>query len=270
MQSTSRLPAVHEIGPAAPFGWLAWAWRDLWTAPAPLLAYGLIISAVSFALCYALYVTNAAFWAVTLTFGFVFVAPMLAMGPYEAGRRLDEGERPRLPDILFVRRAWRQDQAYLGLALFVIYGVWAQIAQIVYGLSTWQIHRTVPALVDFAVGKPEGWRMLAVGGAIGGGIAYGTYVLVAVSAPMLLNPRADVFAAVVTSVRAVARNPGPMFLWAAIIAVLVALSAATGFVLLVVVFPWLGLASWRAYRELVADDPEPVAVERPLKPVATR
>ena len=37
------------------------------------------------------------------------------------------------------------------------------------------------------------------------------------------------------------------------IAALLLASAATGFLALVVVFPWLGLASWRAYRALVAD-----------------
>jgi uncharacterized membrane protein len=44
-----------------------------------------------------------------------------------------------------------------------------------------------------------------------------------------------------------------MVLWAVILAVLTLSTAATGFLALVVVFPWLGLASWRAYRELVPD-----------------
>ena len=53
-----------------------------------------------------------------------------------------------------------------------------------------------------------------------------------------------------------------MLLWAVIVATLVLASAATGFVALIVVFPWLGLASWRAYRGLVAAEtggpPNPV------------
>jgi uncharacterized membrane protein len=44
-----------------------------------------------------------------------------------------------------------------------------------------------------------------------------------------------------------------MTLWAVIIAVLVLISAATGFIAFIVIFPWLGLATWRAYRELVPD-----------------
>jgi uncharacterized membrane protein len=59
---------------------------------------------------------------------------------------------------------------------------------------------------------------------------------------------------VATSVRATAANFGPLMLWAALVLALVSLSAATGFALMVLVFPWLGLASWRAFRDLVAQD----------------
>ena len=96
--------------------------------------------------------------------------------------------------------------------------------------------------------------MLLAGTVTGGILAFVTYALVVVSAPMLLNPKANVFAAVATSVRAVNANFFPLLLWAVIITVLLLLSAATGFLALIVVFPWLGLASWRAYRSLVNDD----------------
>jgi uncharacterized membrane protein len=76
---------------------------------------------------------------------------------------------------------------------------------------------------------------------------------VVVSAPMLLNPNANVFAAVATSVRAVNANFFPLLLWAVIITTLLLMSAATGFLALIVVFPWLGLASWRAYKAVVDD-----------------
>jgi uncharacterized membrane protein len=74
---------------------------------------------------------------------------------------------------------------------------------------------------------------------------------VVIAAPMLLDLRANVWGAVATSFLAVANNPGPMLLWAILIVVLLLVSAATAFLGLIVVFPWLGLASWRAYRALV-------------------
>jgi uncharacterized membrane protein len=86
---------------------------------------------------------------------------------------------------------------------------------------------------------------------VGGVIAFFTYCLVVVAAPMLLDTRANVWSAIATSFMAVANNPGPMLLWAFLIVLLLLVSAATGFLALIVIFPWLGLASWRAYRDLV-------------------
>jgi uncharacterized membrane protein len=253
MDATLGLPAIRTISLSAPFGWLAEGWRDLMKAPASLLLYGLGLAAASFALCYGVYVTNGAFWALVLTIGFVMVAPILAMGPYEAGRRIELGERPGLGQILLVRAAFRQDVAYLSLLLVMIYFLWGRVAQIVYGLSTYQIHRDIDSLVAFAVGSDEGRAMLLTGTVTGGVLAFVTFALVVVSAPMLLNPHANVFAAVATSVRAVNANFFPLLLWAVMITALLLLSAATGFLALIVIFPWLGLASWRAYRSLVQD-----------------
>ncbi|MDO9222680.1 MAG: DUF2189 domain-containing protein, partial [Caulobacter sp.] len=117
MGASTGLPDINAIGPGAPFRWLAGGWADLWRAPGPLLTYGLAVTALSIALCYGLYVTNGAYWVLALSLGFVIVAPILAMGPYEAGRRLEAGERVRLGQILLVRSAVRQDLAYLSLAL---------------------------------------------------------------------------------------------------------------------------------------------------------
>lgn len=246
-----RLPPVNRITLADPFRWLAGAVGDLMRAPVACLTYGLLLSAASLGLCYGLYRTNAAYWVLALSLGFVFIAPMMAMGIYEAGRRLEAGEKPRLTEIIWVRQAIRQDTAYLGVVLMLIYMFWGQIAQIVYGLSTYQIHRTPQALFNFAVHTSDGLRMVAVGSIIGGLLAFMTFTLVVVSAPMLLDRNENVFVAAVTSVRAVNTNFAPLLLWAFLISALMTLSALTGFIALIAVFPVLGLASWRAYRALV-------------------
>lgn len=267
MSTPWRLPDVKHVGYGAPLRWLADGWADLWKAPGPCLAYGALVAVLLAGLAYALYASDLAIGIVILTLGLVLIAPILAMGPYEAGRRLEAGERPKLSQILIVRSALRQDAVYLGLALFLVFSFWIQAAQIVYGLSTYQLHATLPEFLRFALTTGDGRRMLLVGGVIGGAIAFVAYTLVVVSAPMLLERRFDVFMATATSVRIVLRNPGPMLLWAVIVATLVLASAATGFVALVVVFPWLGLASWRAYRGLVAAEtggpPEPASAEQP-------
>lgn len=256
MEQAFALPSVRAVGMDAPFRWLAGGWSDLWRAPLPHLIYGAALAAISLWLSYALIASNAAFWALSLSCGFVFLAPMLAMGLYESGRALEHGETPTLAQMLFVRGALRQDVAYLGLALTLIYLLWGRIAQIVYGLSTYRLHRTVDEFVDFALSTTDGHSMLISGAIVGGIVAFFTYCLVVVSAPMLLDRRVNVFATTFTSLRAVSRNFAPLLLWAFIIAAFVLAGAATWFVAFVVVFPWLGLASWRAYRDMVGTKAE--------------
>ena len=242
---------VNTVGIDAPFRWLAGAWGDLGKAPGPCLAYGLALAFVSIAGSAMFIASNAAFWVLALSCGFVLIAPVLAMGLYEAGREIEQGQKPTLARMIFVRAAVRQDVAYLGFALLMIYLLWGRIAQVVYGLSTYSYHTTIESFVTFALFTVDGWSMLGAGTLVGGVIAFFTFCLVVVSAPMLLDHKANVWSATAASFTAVATNPGPMLLWAALIVVLLLISAATACLGLIVIFPWLGLASWRAYRDLV-------------------
>jgi uncharacterized membrane protein len=218
----------------------------------PCLAYGLALTSVSIVGSALFVASNASFWVLALSCGFVFIAPMLAMGLYEAGREIEQGGKPTLARMIFVREAVRQDVVYLGLALLMIYLLWGRIAQVVYGLSTYSFHRTVEEFVSFALFTAEGWTMIATGTLVGGVIAFFTYCLVVVSAPMLLDGKSNVWSATAASFTAVATNPAPMLVWAVLIVALLLVAAATAFLGLIVIFPWLGLASWRAYRDLVS------------------
>lgn len=242
---------VNAVGIWAPIRWLALGWRDFATAFLPCLIYGAVIAGLSFALWRSLIVSNLAFWALTLSCGFVFIAPMLAMGLYEAGRLIGAGDKPKLAQMVFVRGALRADIFYLGLALLLIYLLWGRVAQVVYGLSTYRLHTTVEAFIDFAVETPEGHAMLLSGTIVGGVMAFFTFSLSVVSAPMLLDQNANAFGAMFASVQAVSKNFLPLLFWAAVITLLLIVSAATSWLALVIVFPWLGLASWRAYCDLI-------------------
>jgi uncharacterized membrane protein len=69
--------------------------------------------------------------------------------------------------------------------------------------------------------------------------------------PMLVDRRSDLLAALSTSVNAVAENPLPLAFWAALLMLLTGLGFATALLGLIVVMPWLGHASFHAYKELV-------------------
>lgn len=252
--SGPSLPDIREISCADPLRWLAGGWADFQKALLPCLAYGGVLAIVSLGFVFAILYSGAASWVMVFLGGFIFVAPMIAMGLYEAGRKLETGQTPDLMQMLFVKTAAKRDLAYLGLALLVIYFFWTRMAQLVYALAmsnVFGVHKTVPEILEFMLTTEAGWNMAATGTIVGAVIGLIAFSLIVVSAPMLLDRRADVFVATVTSVRSVAKNPVPMILWAVIIAVLTSLGLATLGLGLIIIFPVIGLASWRAYRALV-------------------
>lgn len=260
-QAATGLPAVRTVALTAPFGWLAGGWTDFTKAIWPCLVYGAILVVASVGLTAALYQAGAIRFLFVVAAGFMLVAPILAMGLYQTGRMLEQGKRPGIGDILFVRSALRQDLLILGFALFLVYSVWVEMAHLVYGLSTHKFHKTLPALVNFMLFDPEGHAMVITGTLIGGVIAFLAFSLIVVSAPMMLNTQANVFVATITSLRTVARNFLPMLVWAVLIAALTVLGIATGFLGLIITFPVIGLASWRAYRDLVPSSEGDLASE---------
>ena len=69
--------------------------------------------------------------------------------------------------------------------------------------------------------------------------------------PMLIDGKAELIPALITSFRAVFQQPRVMLLWAAIVAGLTFIGMATMFVGLIFIFPLLGYATWHSYRDLV-------------------
>ncbi|UCE30936.1 MAG: hypothetical protein JSW68_12985, partial [Burkholderiales bacterium] len=61
----------------------------------------------------------------------------------------------------------------------------------------------------------------------------------------------DTMMAVFASARALWRNRGPLYLWAAIIVLLIGASLVFSFVGLLLTAPLVGHATWHAYRDLV-------------------
>jgi uncharacterized membrane protein len=87
-----------------------------------------------------------------------------------------------------------------------------------------------------------------------------------VSFPLMLDRHAGAGDAMVTSLRAVARNPVPMAAWGLIVAVLLVLGSLPFFLGLAIVIPVLGHATWHLYRKVIEAELNP----QPLPPRATR
>lgn len=248
-----KMPEIRTIGLTAPFDWLRAGWNDFRRIPASALLYGAGLSAISALIFWALWRTGSAELFFVLLGGFLLIGPMLAIGLYEAARRLETGAPVSIGDMVWVRTAVRREFILLGLLLVFLYLLWTRMAHVIYAVSTSRIIRTPEQFLDFALTTTEGQLMLVMALLTGGFVAFVNFALAVIAAPMLLDSRYHVFLALAASVKAVNRNFFPMLLWAVIITLLTLAGIAAAFIGLAVVFPVIGFASWHAYRGLTSD-----------------
>jgi uncharacterized membrane protein len=177
---------------------------------------------------------------------------VLCTGLYELSRLLARGGQPGLAD---VANAWRRDSRPLVRLGFVLLGagsLWVLASALLFRLFVAEPPGTVPAFLRYVL-VGQGDLLFSLWLLLGGlGVAV-VYAVAAVSPPLLLGRRVGLRRALLTSARAVGDNP--------VILAGVALSLATGMLGFVVVVPWIGHATWHAYRELVVTDGVPLRYE---------
>jgi uncharacterized membrane protein len=242
-------PRVRQIGLSQPFVWLRLGARDLGRMPRPSLAVGGLVAAIGVLLMAVTW--KATYVAPALLGGFLLVGPFLAINLYALSHQLEQGQAANNAEAQGAWRANADSIALFGLVLALAYLFWERLAAIVFALfyNGEALHLSRLPQELLLSGQYVG--LLFAFFAAGAVLAAIVFAFSVVSAPMLVDRPVDVITAVLTSLRCCARNPGPMLLWAVLLATLTAVGFATLMLGLIVIFPWLAYASWHAYRDLV-------------------
>ena len=185
----TRNPERQRHLPAqAAFQWLRAGWRDLTVQPALSLAYGAAVFVVTALLLWALFASGRDYILLPALAGYMIVAPLLAIGLYEKSRALENGERPTLQRMLFVRAQAGAQLFFTGVLLCLLMLLWMRAAVLLYALFFGV--RPFPGFentIGILFTTPIGWAMLVVGTLTGGLFAAFGFAISVFSIPMLLD-----------------------------------------------------------------------------------
>jgi uncharacterized membrane protein len=253
MPAGRAAPVVREIKQSD----LNWAmtegWKDFQEKRGDLILLALIYPIVAFMAAAIAYDGRLFAMFFPLVAGLSIVGPAVASGFYELARRREAGlDSGWLHFFDPMNGRGRTELAILTGGLAILFAGWLACAALIYQATVASYAPVGP--LDFLhrlFTTPEGWTMIVVGNLVGGVFAIAALVFGLVSFPMVVDRPVDPLTAVMTSIRAVEKNPAAVAQWGVWVAGLLVLGCATAFVGLAVILPVLGYASWHLYTRLV-------------------
>jgi uncharacterized membrane protein len=267
-QGAASVPVIRTIGLSDLHRALQLGWEDFKAVPSHAIVLCVIYPVLGIVLARVVHGYSVLPLLFPLAAGFALLGPFAALGLYELSRRRESGEEPSAWNAIDVFRS-PSFGAMLGVGtlLFALFVTWIATAQAIYvAVFGYETAAGMPDFINRVLTTSQGWWLIVVGCGVGFLFALIALCISVVSFPMMLDRHATAGEAMVTSLRAVARNPGPMVAWGLIVAVLLVLGTLPFFLGLAVVIPLLGHATWHLYRETIAPELNP----QPLPPRAPR
>jgi uncharacterized membrane protein len=257
-------PVIRTIGLSELHRALQRGWEDFKAVPTHAIILCIIYPVLGLMLARAVLGYSVIPLLFPLAAGFALIGPFAAVGLYEMSRRRERGEQATAWDALEVVRSPSFGAMLgLGVLLLALFVTWVATAQALYIAAFGYEGATgIYNFVERVLTTSQGWWLIVVGCGVGFLFALVALCISVVSFPLMLDRHASAGDAMVTSLRAVARNPVPMAAWGLIVAVLLAAGTLPFFLGLAVVIPLLGHATWHLYRETI----EPELNPQPLPP----
>ena len=249
-------PVVRRIAAADIAEALGQGLRDFHAMPLHGLAFGAIYAAAGIAILLCLTAFGMVYLVYPLAAGFALIGPFVAVGLYEISRCREAGQAISIAGIWSTVRS-RSEIGWMAFVTLFVFVFWMYQVRLLIALLL-GINASFPSLQQFitlVLTTNEGLLFLAIGNAVGAALSLVLFSLTVVSFPLLLDRDVDFVTAMVTSVRAVVMSPLPMIGWAAVIVVLLIVSALPYFLGLLVTLPVLGHATWHLYRRIVEPVP---------------
>jgi len=246
-------PVVRRITAADVVEALGRGLRDFQARPFYGLLFGALYAGGGIFIVLSVTALGMVYLAYPLAAGFALVGPFVAIGLYEVSRQREAGEPPSLGRIWGTMRS-RSEIGWMAFVTLFVFIIWMYQARLLVALFL-GLNASFPSIQQFiavVLTTTEGLTFLMIGNLIGASLALILFSLTVVSFPLLLDRDVDFITAMITSVRAVVTSPGPMIGWAAIVVILLIVSALPFFLGLLVTLPVLGHTTWHLYRRVVA------------------
>ncbi len=246
-------PVVQPIRAADIAEALAQGLRDFQAMPVYGLMFGALYALGGILIVLCLTAFGMVYLAYPLAAGFALIGPFVAIGLYEVSRRREAGEPVSFGAIWSTVRS-RGELGWMAFVTLFVFVIWMYQVRLLIALIL-GLNASFGSLKEFltvVLTTNEGLLFLAIGNLDGAALSLILFSLTVVSFPLLLDREVDFVTAMVTSVRAVVTSPLPMIGWAAVIVLLLIVSALPYFLGLVITVPVLGHATWHLYRRIVA------------------